>query len=166
MKPISRPLNPNEIYKICQVPFRLVKYSDLHRFDSLDEIFNGLKAIVLLFESRKGYGHWTCLIKQKDRICFFDPYAFVPDDELHFSNIGFRKMNNMDLPYLTALLYFSKLPCDYNDHQFQRFDKRILTCGRHTAWRLKHHHLTNDEYIKQFGHLKDKDIVKLTENYI
>ena len=61
---------------------------------------------------------------------------------------------------ITALLYFSKLPCDYNDHQFQRFDKRILTCGRWTGHRLKHHHLTNDKYIEQFCHLKDKDIVK------
>lgn len=163
---MNRALNPDEIYKICRTPFKLIKYSELHKYNSLDEIFGELKAILLLFECKQNYGHWTCLIKQRDRICFFDSYAFIPDDELHFSNIGFRKMNNMDLPYLTALLYFSKLPCDYNDNQFQRFDKRILTCGRWCGHRIKHKHLTNDEYIKQFGNLKDKDIVALTENYI
>jgi hypothetical protein len=166
---MNKSLNPIEIQQIAQCPINVLKYSELCQFKNISELFpKPCKCVLLLFETKFNNGHWCCLIKHKNSIEFFDPYAFLPDDELKFTNEKFREQNNMNIPYLTYLLLTSKLPIEYNDYQFQRFAKGVNTCGRWCGYRMQHHTMSIDDFIdffKQFQYKKRLDyvIVDLTK---
>ena len=129
---MNKALNPIEVEKIAGTPIKTIRYVDLINYKSLKEAFGNFKAILLLYHvASLNNGHWVCLVKRPHEISFFDPYGFMPDDQLQFTNVKFRKENGINMPYLTYLLYKSKLPVDYNDKQIQKFADNIQTCGRH-----------------------------------
>lgn len=163
-------LNPIEIQQIADCPINILKYSDLCQYKKISELFSkDCNCVLLLFETKLNSGHWCCLINHAKSIEFFDPYAFLPDDELKFTNDKFRKMNNMDLPYLTYLLLTSTKPIEYNDHKFQKFAKGVNTCGRWCGYRMQQKDKSIEDFIlffKQFMKSQlDHVIVSLT-NYI
>ncbi len=161
-------LNPMEIAQIAGKPLKVMRYSDLCQYAKLEDIFDNNQCVLLLFETTKNKGHWVILLKFTDRIEFFDSYAFVPDDELKFTNMNFKKKNNMDLPYLTYLMLFSKYPIEYNHYQFQSWNNKIATCGRWCGFRYKMSDYSLEEFIKLFENVPkkhlDKFIVELTKH--
>lgn len=164
-------LNPIEIQKIAGVPIKVMRYSDLINFKRLEDMFStNCKCVLILFEQRKRFGHWCCLINHKKKVIFFDPYALMPDDQLQFTNIKFRNENNMRLPYLTYLLYKCKKQIDYNDKQFQKMDENINTCGYHCGFRMRNNKLDSDQYIKLFKGIPlnelDNIIIEICGKYI
>ena len=167
---MDKALSAEEVLKIAGIPIKLIKYSDLSLYKTICDIFGTFKAVLLLYEQRINSGHWVCLINHKDTIHFFDSYGLFPDDELRFSNIKFRKENDMFLPYLTYLLYHSPKTIDFNDIKLQKIDEKIATCGRWCGMRMRMHKLTNDEFSDLFKNIKKNErdplIVNLTEKYI
>ena len=127
--------------------------------NTLEELFVEGKLVLLLYESKRNNGHWCCLIDQPAQVIFFDPYALLPDDQLEFTNIKFRKRNNMHLPYLTYLLYHSKKPIDYNNKQMQVMRDEVATCGYWCGIRMRLDYLDSEEFIDIFRKfpLKERD---------
>ena len=159
-------LNPNEIYEICKTPFRILKYSSLKDYHNIEDIFGKYKCVLLLYEDKINRGHWTCLIKQCKQICFYDSYGFIPDDELKFINLKFKRDNNMNIAFLTWLMLYSRLPIDYNDVQHQKLGEGIVTCGYWCAIRMKENKLNNEEFNKKYKNFTDNNIIEYCNNLI
>lgn len=163
-------LSNNEVMKLVNGKANLIQYSELAKVSNIDEILKPYGACIILFLTRKNYGHWTCLFKVKpDELEFFDPYGLFIDDELNFKMPEyFRKKSNQDYPHLTWLLYNSPYKISYNEHKFQKKMKGVATCGRHTAMRLILRYLTLEQYKELIdGSRMDPDkFVTMLTSYI
>lgn len=138
----------NKFNKSCHI----YTYRDLLKFKSLNNAFNKKNYIFLLFEIKLNNGHWTLLIRYKNKIRFFDSYGFKPDDELTFTNYNFRKKYGMCKKHLVRLLLNSKKKIYYNNYKLQKSDININTCG---YWCLMRAYFKN---------LNDKKFKLLFEN--
>lgn len=162
-------LNPLQVQQIAGKPIKVVKYSSLHEYDNIEQLFDISNFVLLLYETKQNNGHWVGLVNKPKIIYFFDSYGYFPDDELQYSNIKFRKSNNMDYGYLSYLLLNTNKTIDYNDKQLQKVGNRINTCGRWVAmfFRLNK---SNDAFSKIFlkapEDKRDKLITELTNKYI
>ena len=163
-------LSPQEVQQIAGKPISVFKYSDLVNFQTINDLFTTSNFILLLYETKQNSGHWCCLINKPKVIEFFDPYAFIPDDQLEFANIKFRKCNSMELPYLTYLMYNSNKTIDYNNVQLQKLAKNIQTCGYWCGIRMRESRLSNDKFAKMFINYpvdeRDNLILKISHKYI
>lgn len=146
---VTAPLSNDDIIKITKGGCRILKYDDLARYASLDDVFGAQGAVCILYETEKNYGHWCCLVKHpggaSDRVCFFDPYGAAPDAQLKMIPQYFRKMGPKiqltdgsvrparSLPLLTALIRDSPYLCEYNEIDFQSKRPNVNTCGRWCA---------------------------------
>jgi hypothetical protein len=140
----------------------LLTYSDLMKYEDIDEAMGPHKALILLFETRSGFGHWCCVFRQnKDTIEFFDPYGIKPDEELKWTKDYLVKKHGKAYPYLTWLLVNSKYKkITYNHHKFQKYQKDVNVCGRHVGLRLCGRRVPLNAYIKLFTESKfDSDLL-------
>jgi len=60
----------------------IVKYSDLAKFNSIDQVFDGYPYVIILIESGLNKGHWTCLCRYNNSVEIFDSYGGTIDHEL------------------------------------------------------------------------------------
>lgn len=133
---MKKALSNYDLYKLFDNKINIYTYNELTKFNNIDDAFDKFDVIFLLFETKKNFGHWVCLIKTEDFIEHFDSYGIFPDKELKYTNKSFRMKNNMMLPHLTYLLLKSNKKIEYNDHQLQsKKYKWIATCGRFCALR-------------------------------
>ena len=148
----AKPLDENEMLELVDHKARIVLYSDLHRYNDLADLLKPHGAIFLLYQQQPNYGHWTVLFRRGSEIEFFDPYSYMPDDQLKWTKPEMRKKLNMDYPYLTKLLYDapSMYSISYNEHKFQKHGDGINTCGRWCAARLAARNLTLKEFVEKF----------------
>ena len=67
-------LSPDQVQKIAGQKISMVKYSSLHQFSNIDELFKKgtTDCLLILYETSMNNGHWTGLIKRPDKIYFFD----------------------------------------------------------------------------------------------
>jgi len=151
-------LSDKDMFNLLDGKFNLVLYPNLIKYSTIDEVLGPHEACVLLFETRKAYGHWVCLWKlNKNTLSFFNSYGGYPDDTLDFIPHHFAELNNELYPYLSLLLVCCPYKLTYNEYQYQKFGKGIATCGRHVAVRLWNRKLTDDQYHKY--------ILKYTKKY-
>ncbi len=123
-------------------------YNELTKFNNLDDALGQNGAMIILYETKKNYGHWVCVFKRDINIVeHFDSYGLMPDDELKFIPEYFKKQSKQDLPHLTRLLYNSGYNVEYNDHKLQSKMSDVKTCGRHVICRLKFRDIPIDTYI-------------------
>lgn len=155
-----------DILELVDHKANLITYTDLAKVNNIDEILDPYGACIILFLTRKNYGHWCCLFRTGNLLEFFDPYGLKPDEELNFKiDPYFRKIAKQDYPHLSYLLYHSPYKISYNHFQFQKFKKDVKTCGRHVAVRLMFRHLPLEKYIKLILSSKfdpDKTVTLLT----
>lgn len=149
----SKSLSGDDILKLIDYKANLMTYPELTKCDDINKCLGKHGALILLYETKKNYGHWVCLIRHnKKHIEFFDSYNFFPDDELNFIPEKFRKISNQSYPHLTYLLLKSNANIEYNHARLQKFtidpDEHIATCGRHVATRINLRKIPLDEYIK------------------
>lgn len=155
-------ISSEEIEKIFpNIP--ILKTSDLTR-ESLDNPYN---AVVILYESRENFGHWTALIKTFDSedfengkltecLEFFDSYGFKPDEQMKFiKNSKFFNLN------VSKTMLKSKERLTFNEHKFQKLKKDINTCGRHVITRIMLNFLPLSEYKKILN--TDEKVLKLSK---
>jgi len=165
----KKSLSDSNIMTLIKGKARIISYPNLTKFNNLDDLMGKYNAVVILYETKKKFGHWTLLFKlNHDTVEFFDSYSMLPDDELKFIPHNFRMSNNELLPHLTYLLYSSGYQVEYNDYPLQNKKQGVNTCGRHVATRLLHRNLNIDEYVKMIERtgMDTDDFVTLFTNNI
>ena len=118
MEEISKSLSGADI--MSKVKCNIIQYSDLHKYNSIDDILGSHKKCVLLYHTSASYGHWCCVYEYNNTIFFFDSYGSIPDSQLKFLNKDLKEELNSEHRHLTELLYRSNRPVEYNQHQFQK----------------------------------------------
>lgn len=154
---LSKSLSGLDILQNLNFRPNLITYSDIHTFDNLDQLLGKNKSCVLLYLTKKNYGHWCCVYENdKGHIIFFDSYGFIPDDQLNFIPKQLRKELNQEHRILTQMLYDSKKPIEYNDYKLQAEKPNIATCGRWVSVRLQYKNIPVDEFANLFLDVKHK----------
>lgn len=148
------PLSNFDIIKYMNGQSTIILYPDLYKYKSIDEVLGPYNIAFILLETRKNYGHWTCLFKNSsDEVEFFNPYGGIPDSSLDFVPYPFKKESHQDFPYLTKLLFESPYEIFYNEFDFQKHNKYIKTCGRHCVVRIWLKHLDIYQYKQELDNL-------------
>ncbi len=140
----------NDILTACDGKTKIITYPELYDYRNIDDVLYPHDCCVLLYETKKSYGHWTCLIKHDmdNTIEFFDSYGFFIDEQLEFIPEEFRKKNNEVFPILSKMLVDSDYKIIYNPIRVQKYKDDVSSCGRHVAFRLILKHLSLKSYIK------------------
>jgi hypothetical protein len=123
----------------------IMNYSQLKNYDILPDL-----PIILLYEIKRGFGHWVTILRTPEGIEHFDSYGFVPDDELSFVPEYFKYESNQNYKYLLNLLYRSGEKINYNPYHLQKGDN-TATCGRWAVLRNLFNHLTIDQFAKMIN---------------
>ena len=127
----------------------LMTYIDLEKYNSIDDVLGEHRAVILLYQSHKFEGHWTCLFESHtdpNKLIFWDSYGITIDEELKFSEFNTRRHQGQIVPHLTALIDKSNYTVESNKHQFQKDGNRNSECGSHTALRLVFREMSNKKY--------------------
>lgn len=146
----KKPFSDKDIYELSNGT-RILKYSELNNYRSLDELLKPYKSAVILYEFKENYGHWVAIIDHGNEIEFFDSYGYKPDYQIKFCNKLLR--GKFGLNYiLTELLYNSGKDIIYNNHPLQSNNSKISTCGRYCAFRVAMKHLKLNKFLNLFKH--------------
>ena len=121
----------------------IVAYHELPNYQSMDELLGEYGACILLYETRKNFGHWVALIQQNGFVEFFDSYGFSLDEELNYA-----KYNNQ--PYLTQLVESSGTNIRENKTRLQVFAEDVNTCGRWTSLRVVFRNMPLPQFTAMF----------------
>ena len=149
---IGKSLSNEDILNTIGNRANLISYTTIHKYKNLDQLLGKYGACIILYETKKNYGHWCCIFKlDDDTIEFFDPYSLMPDYQFEFIDNEYRLKSNQNYPYLTKLMVDSPYNLTYNHYPFQQYKKGINTCGRWCATRLLFRNLSLDDFIKLFG---------------
>lgn len=155
---MDKALSNRDIMRLINNKANLLTYSELQKYKNIDEALGDYGALVLLYETKQNFGHWTAIFKvNKNKIEHFDSYGLKPDDELKFVPEYFRRINYEDIPHLTYLLYNSGYNVIYNEYKLQKKLININTCGRWVATRLKYRMIPQKIFAKFFLEYKDPD---------
>lgn len=152
---MSKSLSNDEILKLLGGKANLLGYSDVHKYQTLDELLGPHQCCVVLYEAKKNYGHWCCIFRRGNVCEFFDPYGNYPDTILETIDKKFRQQSNQNYPYLCKLMIDSPYTLTYNEHNFQEYKRNINTCGRWVVCRLLFKHLPLKEFYKLFKKNRD-----------
>ena len=122
----------------------IVLYRDLHRYNSIGELFYEDNLRIILIESKPGYGHWVSLIKNGDTYLYFNSYGHPPDYEMRFLKPFYRNLLGEDPAEIHRLAKGKKLI--WNKMKLQ--GKKSSTCGR---WQVLWAEMYNRGYsLKEF----------------
>lgn len=158
-------LSDRDIKKALQNKTRVIEYKELNYYDDILTLLYPYDNLVILYTTKKGYGHWTCVIKHNNRIEFFDSHSYIPDDEFSFINKNFRNENGMESKVLLKLLnkaYDDGYIIHYNQYKLQEEKEGINTCGRWCLLRIYLRNLSIDEFASKIKN--DKIAYELTKN--
>lgn len=150
-------LSDKDVTNLLGGRVNIILYPNLHKYRDIDEVLGPHGACVLLFEAKKGYGHWVCLFKVGlNEIEFFNSYGGYPDDSLKKISCHYARISNQIIPYLSVLLLQSPYELSYNEFQFQKKTDGIRTCGRHCVFRLLNRDLDLYQYVDLLKILRKK----------
>ncbi len=163
-KIIRDALSDDELEAVLDNP-KIIKYSELANYGSIDELLpNDKDYVILLFEQQPNVGHWVGLLKYNDTIEYYDSYAKPPEYPLRWS----REYNNQLRQYpklLENLLsYNNNYKIIYNKKRVQSLDPNVKTCGRHLASRIKFM-LDYDYDLNKYNKLLESMKKKLNTSY-
>jgi hypothetical protein len=142
-------LSGDDVNRIAEGKATILSYTDLEKYDNLDMVFGNKDCLILLYEIRKGNGHWTTLIRdsKNNTILFFDPYSIKMDGELAYTHY----YHESGVPHLTRLVNDSGYRLIENQFQYQEFKKDVNTCGRWSSFRCRMSNLSPKEFQKLFS---------------
>lgn len=140
-------LTGEDLVKICEGKVEVVAYHTLKKYNSIEQLLSKHGAVILLYETKENYGHYTALhYDNTGNLEFFDSYGIPPDGELKYAEY------NLDegVPYLTRLLKKYDKPINYNKVRLQRFIKDVNTCGRWTSCRIRMNQIPLTQFQQLF----------------
>lgn len=129
------PMDDGDIRHYLGNESRIISYSDLNNFNTIEEILPRNKTyFILLYQlDSPSSGHWAIISRMNDIFEYFCSYGKLPDYPiLHWAIDEFK---NVPLK-LSSLLDHSTLPVVYNSICFQNSkNKQISTCGGFVVFR-------------------------------
>jgi hypothetical protein len=140
---IYEPLSDEDLRKMLpDVP--IVRYEDLEDVEDIREILNAERSAFVLFVATvaENGGHWTALLRNRNKIYYFCSYGTRPDKNLLWAPKNLRKGFGQNIPYLSYLLNKAKddgFKVSFNEVQYQSKNPDIQTCGRWVASRILFH---------------------------
>jgi hypothetical protein len=146
-----------DVYRLCEKKVVVRRYRELAKFPTLSKAMGAYGAMIVLYETREGYGHW-CAVFEVDRntVEFFDPYGLAPDQELNFISPEFAEQS-AQYPYLSQLLQKSKYRnILYNQKKLQELKSDTNTCGRWCGLRICLRKIPLHKFITLFEKQKFK----------
>jgi hypothetical protein len=131
-KLISIPLSDSDIKEYLGNDCKILKYSELSKYNSIDELLPNVKDFcVLLYENSPNSGHWTCVCRPKDnQIVYFDSYGGYVDEPLTWTDKSTKIGLGEDVKYLSNLLNNCEEDVFYNKYKYQSGKEYVANCGR------------------------------------
>lgn len=124
-------LSNDDITRLLKGRVKIVRYRDISKYNSIDQLLSPYNRVFILYEAHDGYGHWTLLHRiRKGHIELFDSYGLKIDDELDYIPASYKRQSNQTKAHLSKLLANSSETVHYNDFPLQATKKGISTCGR------------------------------------
>lgn len=133
---VATPLGDDDI-RLFIPNANIIKYSELERYPTVEAllpIFNPY--VFVLYEDSPNQGHWTCLLRYKNTVEFFDSYGGYPDSQQKWVDHETRVKLGAGRPLLTELLEDCREKVVYNPVQYQKDGSHINDCGRHCVLRI------------------------------
>lgn len=165
-------LDKNDIIKICEpYPVKAIAYIELMNANDILDVFGEYDNVIILYRTKKNYGHWVSLLKYKNTIEYFDPYGEGPDYQLHKSVETVTLQGGVPIPKLSYLIKDAqnrlKFNFVYNSVKLQNYHQDVNTCGRHSALRIKLSHMDLHRYITlMINQVFDPDIIVTYLTYL
>jgi len=137
-KTLAYSLSDSDIRHILGQDCKIIEFKDLDNFESIYDLLPKEKDfVVILIEQKDNSGHWTLLIRDKNRIEQHDSYGCPLETELNFISSAMNRMLGQSKQEFHALM---KTVDDgdeivYNKARLQAEDPSIATCGRHCCLR-------------------------------
>lgn len=129
---LSDPLDDSEIKQILNNDAKIIKYSELKNYDSIDDLLpNNKSMIILLYQWGPSIGHWCCCCKHDDKILYFDSYGGKVDEPLSWNDMIKNNQLGQYNKFLSNLFNKSNYKIMYNPIQYQKLKGDLATCGRH-----------------------------------
>lgn len=102
--------------------------------------------VVILYETKQNFGHWTLLHETPEGVEFFDSYGKQPDSQFDHISKPFQKPH-----WLLELLkdLSINVPIHYNDYTLQ--SPSSSTCGRWCILRHQFHNSSIDEFARSIA---------------
>lgn len=141
-------LSGEDIHRITDGKSRIISYDDLQHINTIDELLGEHRAVIILYQTTKNYGHWVSLMRDGDTLEFFDPYGFEVDEELEvIERLHLRKDGVKVNPHLTVLINQTNLKLKVNKERLQKFSKDVNTCGRWVALRVRLREMSMEMFV-------------------
>ena len=139
------PLSNTQIIKELGPPSEdVLLYRDLHKYDSIEQLFYEDDLRIILIESKPNQGHWVSLIKDGDTFIYFDSYGKSPSHWIQFLKPFYRNLLGEDIDEIKRLSRGRKLV--WNRMKLQGKDSSI--CGR---WQILFYDMHKMGYsLKEF----------------
>lgn len=163
---IDYPLSGTDIQTILKNKCNVIEYSDLYNIDNLNDAFKN-DCIVILYRSSPTSAHWCCVYRNKEGICFFDPYGLVIDseiDEIKTENPYYANSYYPSKRLIQLILKGNYKHINYNNYKLQEMKSNVNTCGRHVATRLLFKDDTLEEYVKRLSGMKGSNFDEIVLN--
>lgn len=154
-----------EKYFTRAIQKKIFVFGDLRKYNSIFQLLPKQKDfIIILIETQKDKGHWCCLTKNNNVICWFDSYGMSPGSELRFVDEDKKDELNEEHNYLKDLLNKSKCKIEYNKIEFQDDSNSVRTCGKYVILYLI---LFNEKgfNLKQFQNFMKQQTKRLKLSY-
>lgn len=138
-KRVKYPLSDADLerYFGSGVESEVMKYSELAKFNSIDELLpEPFDFRILLIETKENSGHWVVILKYKDTIEYFNSYGVNADTQKGTLSKVMNSMLGQKENFITNLVKKSNYKYIINDIPFQSKKSHIATCGRWCALRI------------------------------
>jgi hypothetical protein len=164
------PLSGDQILDAVDNKTKIIRYPDLHKYNTIEDVLHPYNCAVILYESKPRYGHWVCIMLHPDNTLeWFDPYGFSVDEEFKFINADYRKATNQYYPAMCRLFLNSPYHIVINKMEIQKYEKDNSSCGRHCVFRLISRHLPLEQYqqlMKKENNMNADDKITLLTAYL
>lgn len=179
---MDRYLSVEDVHKIADKPFNVVKFGDIKKYDNIYDLFVpstlGMRYapvddVLILYELKKNSGHW-CVLKRipkgkyKYSYHFLDSYGDVIDNQRKYINPEFRKVSGQNSPNILEQLFDNReTDIHYNDKKLQQ--DGYSTCGRYAGLFIRFNEPVEKfvSNLKKFAKLEkmniDDTVIALTE---
>lgn len=145
---MTKAMTGEQITEYLGPEIKVIPYSKVAEYETLDDLLGPARAVVILFEMRKGNGHWTCIFRHKNRVSVFDSLGIFPCDEVDFANPLFLIKSGQEKSHLRELLIECPWNLEWSQYRLQRSSPEISTCGRHVICRLQFPEKNAAQYAK------------------
>lgn len=159
----DKPLNGLEVQQIVGCPIKIIVFGDIDKYE-LDQLFEKNDCCLINYLSGPRFGHWCCLVRNGNKITYFNPSGRFIDEAINHLPEDFKYLSNQAFPHLLQKLYDSKYKVRYMDHCLQK--NGTNTCGRYCGLFMRMRTFSEDDIIKLLGDKTNDEIIKLTNPFL